>query len=479
MGLADEANEINQMPMMGVGFCQFNGKRRSFGRGGAALIVALLLLAGNASGQDAAVTNGAATNALPAAPAASPWWNYHMEMTYIGQWHPGFEAQYSGPQSLDNHSLTAETFDFDLFLGARLWHGAEFHLDALYWQGFGFNHTLGVEAFPNAEAYKIGAQAGNVAPVRVFLRQTFGFGGEQEPVADDALHVGGMQDVSRLTLTLGQISVLDIFDQNSYAGDPTTQFLNWAFVGNEAWDYPANSIGYITGFAAELNQPVWALRYGFFQLSRVANGMAEDPAYARAWGMVTEAERRFTWRNHPGTVRLLAYLNRADMGSYAEALENPVRPANIVDTRQYRLKYGFGLNAEYELIKGIGAFTRLGWNDGQQESWAYADVARAGSLGVSVNGDFWKRPNDTVGVAGNINALSHVQEEYLAAGGLGILAGDGALSYNLEKTMETYYKMQIWKSFNATGDYQLVVNPAYNAARGPVSVLSLRLHWDF
>jgi high affinity Mn2+ porin len=238
-------------------------------------------------------------------------------------------------------------------------------------------------------------------------------------------------------------------------------------------------MGYITGFAAELNQPKWTARYGFFQQPQRSNGMAEDPAFLRAWGMVTELERRFTLRDHPGAVRWLAYLNRADMGSYAEALDNPERPANIIDTRAYRLKYGFGLNAEYEIIKGVGAFTRLGWNDGKSESWAYADVAESGSAGLSVKGDFWKRPNDTVGLAGVINAISRVQEDYFAAGGTGILAGDGALSYGLEKTLETYYKAQIWKNIYATADYQFVTDPAYNAARGPVSILGLRFHWDF
>ena len=101
------------------------------------------------------------------------------------------------------------------------------------------------------------------------------------------------------------------------------------------------------------------------------------------------------------------------------------------------------------------------------------------SAGLSVKGDFWHRPGDTVGLAGIVNGISRVQQQYLGAGGLGILAGDGAISYGLEKSLETYYKFQIWKNLNATADYQYVINPAYNAARGPVSILSARLHWDF
>jgi high affinity Mn2+ porin len=444
-----------------------------------ALAAAAIFLAGRGFGQEAAQTNNTPPlTATNSAAAQEQFWNIHMQATYVGDWHSSFPAQYSGPESLDNHSATAETVSADLFLGARLWQGAEFHVDGLYWQGFGFNHTLGIEAFPSAEAYKIGSRTGNVAPARVFIRQTIGLGGDQEPVADDALHLAGQQDISRLTLTVGEISVLDIFDQNSYAGDPTTQFLNWALVGNEAWDYPANSLGYITGFAAELNQPNWTARYGFFQMPTVQNGVAINQQYLQSWGMVTEFERRFVIHNHPGAARLLGFLNRVDSGTYADALDSPVRPA-VVPTRSYCLNYGFGLNTEYELVKGVGAFSRLGWNAGQTPDWAYADVQKSGSAGLSINGNFWHRPNDTVGLAGVVNGISRVQQQFFADGGLGILADDGRLSYALEKTLETYYNLQAWKSIHVSADYQYVADPAYNAARGPVSIVSLRLHWEF
>ncbi len=454
-------------------------KTNYYSRPLSALVAAAVFLAERGFGQDAAQTNNA-PQLMPTNSAAvkEQLWNYHMQATYVGDWHCSFPAQYSGPESLDNHSVTGETVCFDLFLGARLWQGAEFHLDGLFWQGFGFNHTLGVEAFPSAEAYKVGSRTGNVAPVRVFIRQTIGLGGDQEPVADEALHLAGRQDISRITLTVGEISVLDIFDQNSYAGDAAGQFLNWALVGNEAWDYPANSLGYITGFAAELNQPKWTARYGFFQMPSVQNGMAINQQYLQAWGMVTEFERRFVIHNHPGAVRLLAFLNRVDSGTYADALDSPVRPA-VVSNPSYCLNYGFGLNTEYELLKGVGAFARLGWNAGQTPDWAYADVSKSGSAGLSVKGDFWHRPNDAVGLAGIVNGISRVQQQFFADGGLGILAGDGALSYGLEKTLETYYKAQIWKNIYATADYQYVADPAYNAARGPVSILSMRFHWEF
>jgi high affinity Mn2+ porin len=441
---------------------------------GGIVVVAGFAILGKAAGQEAA-SLASVTNARP----AEPWWNWHVANTEVVQWHPGFSAQYFGPNSLGSQPASTETVDLDVLVGLRLWSGAELHVDGLAWQGFGFNHTLGVEAFPSAMAYKVGARLADGTFSRVFIRQTIGLGGAEEDVPDDQLHLAGQQEESRLVVTLGEISVLDIFDNNAYAEDPTTQFLNWAFVGNEAWDYPANSLGFITGLAVEWYQPPWVLRYGLFQVPRQSNGLAEDPAYLRGWGMVMELERRFRLRQHPGAVRLLAYVNRAHMGSYQDAIDNPVRPADIDLSQAYRYKYGVCLNLEQELMRDTGFFMRLGWSDGHTEAWAYSDVDDSASMGLSLNGDLWTRPEDTFGLAGVVSALSRAHQEFFEDGGTGILAGDGALNYGLEKAVETYYNFAVWKSLHVTADYQFIIDPAFNRARGPVSVVSGRLHWAF
>ena len=179
------------------------------------------------------------------------------------------------------------------------------------------------------------------------------------------------------------------------------------------------------------------------------------------------------------SVRLLGYLERAHMGSLQEALDSPVRPADIVATRVYRCKYGFGLNVEQEIIKNVGIFMRLGWNDGRTEGWIFDDVDHAASLGISIKGEAWGRPNDTFGFAGAINGLPDVHKRFFAAGGTGILAGDGALNYGLETNVETYYDAQICNGVHLAFDYQFISNPAYNRDRGPVSVFAARMHWEF
>jgi len=406
-------------------------------------------------------------------------WNWHVQNTDIVQADPGFSAAYSGPNSLNPKGEVKETMSFDLYAGARLWRGAEAHVDGLAWQGFGLSNTEGVEGFPNGEAFRLGRHPPGAIVARLFLRQTIDLGGGDETVEDDALDLAGRRTVSRLTLTLGKISAKDIFDNNAYANDPRTQFMSWALMANEAWDYPADSLGFETGFAAELNQPDWAIRYGFFQMPRYSNAMPTDMHLLQAWGMVVELERRYRLGDRPGTARLLVYENRAHMGSYQAALDALERPADIVATRAYRQKQGFGLNVEQEIAKNIGVFSRCGWSDGKNEAWVFSDVDYAGSLGVSLGGERWHRPADTFALAGVVSGASRVHQKFFAAGGTGILGGDGALSYGTERLVETYYDAQLAKGLRAALDYQFVANPAYNRARGPVSVVAVRLHAEF
>src|SRR5271170_1523738 len=198
--------------------------------------------------------------------------------------------------------------------------------------------------------------------------------------------------------------------------------------------------------------------------------------------MVTEFERRYSVNAHPGTIRFLAYLNKANMASYSAAtaiLLAKGPSADISAASAYRYKYGFGLNWEQEIANNVGMFSRLGWNDGQEQAWMFSDVDYTASLGLSIKGEAWHRPGDTFGMAGVMNGISHVEQEFFEAGGMGILAGDGNLNYGWEKIVETYYDFQIWKNVHVAVDYQFITDPAFNRDRGPVSIFGARLHWEF
>jgi high affinity Mn2+ porin len=431
------------------------------------------------------------------------WWNFHVQNTNIVQGDGRFPVKYSGFNSLNNNGEVKETVTLDLFAGMRLWHGAEAHMDALMWQGFGLSYSFGIIAFPNGDAYKAGTKIPNYSFARLFIRQTIGLGGDQEYIPDDQLTLKDKQDISRLTFTIGRFSPLDIFDNNTYAHDQHTQFMNWAMMGNITWDYPQNTIGFTTGFTAELNQPKWSLRYGFFQMPAEKNGFTGDDQvftwpprgaygpFLRSWGMMTEFERRYIFDTHPGAIRFLTWLDEADFASYQVAtVILRANPPNLnvgqgsgitipSAARAYRFKYGFELNWEQKATRNMGIFSRIGWTDGHNETWTFTDADWSASLGISVKGEKWRRPDDNIGFAFIISGASSENRLFLEVGGTDMMDGDGKLNYNPEKVLETFYDFQIWRTIHATLDYQFVANPAFNRDRGPVSVFGFRFHWEF
>ncbi len=406
-------------------------------------------------------------------------WNFHAQSTFVGQAHSTFAAPVSGPNSLRNQWEFKRTLSLDLMMGRRLWAGAEVYVDGMMWQGFGLSDATGVAGFPNGESFRLGTQIPNVTFARAFLRQTISLGGESESVADDALQVAGTRDVSHLTFTIGKLSAKDLFDRNAYANDPRTQFLNWSLMANGAWDFPADALGYTSGAAVEWNEPKWAARAGTFLVPRYANGTSMDKSFTRSWSTVFELEHRHTLAERPGAVRGLVFLTQAQMGSYADTVADPALGGNILATRAWRRKFGFGLNAEQEIAPDLGVFLRAGWNDGQNQTWMFTDVDRTISTGLSLKGRAWGRAEDTIGVAGVVNGISLDHRRFLAVGGTGITVGDGSLNYAPEILLETYYDARLpWRT-HAMLDFQFVTNPAYNRDRGPVPIVGARLHWEF
>ncbi len=406
-------------------------------------------------------------------------WSFHVQSTEMMLGQPGFRSPYAGANSIEPDDNFRQTTTLDVFLGARLWPGGEVYADVEYYQGFGFANTHGIAAFPNAEGSKVGQRYGDGTLPHLFFRQTWGFGGEQEDLEGDQLQLAEKVNVSRLTFTFGRLETGDQFDVNAYAHDARKQFINWALVNNGAYDYAGDSYGYIEGATLELNQKQWALRYGIFDVPRVSNGFAKDGHFLKAWQQVLELEERYKVFDQSGKIRLLGWLERAHMGSYRETLANPAFMEDITKTERYRYQYGFALNVEQQITDDVGAFLRASWRDGQSEVWQYTDIDQSVSGGVQIKGELWARKNDTVGIAGIIDGISAAHRDFLAAGGLGPLIGDGKLPhYSLEKVMEIYYDIAVTKFFHLALDYQFVADPAYNSDRGPINIFSARFHFQ-
>ncbi|MGB9590944.1 MAG: carbohydrate porin, partial [Candidatus Kryptoniota bacterium] len=268
-------------------------------------------------------------------------------------------------------------------------------------------------------------------------------------------------------------------DQNKYANDPTTEFMNWVLVNNGAWDFAADTRGYTWGLAAEYIKYSIHIRIITALEPESANGLKMDVDLRNSLGSNLEFEFPYSANALKGVVRVMIYLNRARMGNYDMSIKNRINGTpDIISTRQNgRTKLGLCLNFQQPIDDDIGVFSRIGWSDGQNETWAFTEVDRFLSGGVSVSGSSWHNREDHAGLAFAINMLSKSHREYLEAGGAGFMLGDGKLNYAPEFISELYYNAALISNrFQISPDYQLIINPAYNKDRGPVSVFSVRLH---
>lgn len=406
----------------------------------------------------------------------------HGQLTFVEQYHPGFRSLYRGGNSLDPGSRGEETVTATLAAGLRVWSGGQIYLDPEIDQGFGLSDTFGVAAFPSGEAYKVGSSDPYFRLQQLFFRQEIDLGGDVSPIAPGANQLGMSETADNIVITLGKFGLTSVFDTNAYAHDPSADFLNWAAIDGGAFDYAADAWGYTYGASFEWTQAWWTLRSGVFAMSRLPNGKELQTDFGQ-FELVGEAEARPTLFGRQATIKLLGFLNRARMGGYDDAVRLGAAAHAVPDTalvRAYRSRPGFAFNAAQPLSDDLGAFLRLSANNGEQEAYEFTEIDQSLSAGLSLKGARWGRDDDTVGVAGIFDGISRAARRYFAAGGLGTLIGDGALThYGDEKIVELYYSAQATSWLGATLDYQYIDNPAYNADRGPVSVIGLRLHAAF
>ncbi len=420
--------------------------------------------------------------------------SFHGQTTFVWQGYPTFRSPYEGTNSLPGVANARETFDATLYAGVRLWQGAELWADPEIDEGHGLAETHGIAGFPSGEAYKFGADYPYARVQRYFVRQTIDLGGETQKVEEDLNQFAGSQTANRLVLTVGKFAIVDLFDTNKYANNPKTDFLNWSVTNAGTFDYAGDAWGYTYGAAAEWYQGRFTLRGGVFDLSASPAGGGDN---AQAYGLdptfhqfqlVGEIEERHELWGQPGKLKVTGFLSRGNAGSFQDAINLSQQPApffgDVTDAlaavRHYQNRPGVSLNIEQQVTETVGLFARAGWADGNVETWDFADIDRTVSVGASIAGKQWNRPDDTIGVAGVINGIAGVHQAYFNAGGLGLLIGDGQLpNYGLEQIVEAYYSYALTSSTKVSFDYQFIANPAYNADRGPVNVFAGRIHSAF
>ena len=413
------------------------------------------------------------------------------QSTYIWQRHRAFGAAYSGPNSLHTESEPRSyTLTATAFMGVRAWPGGEVYVNPEVTSSESLSDLHGLGGLTNGENQKGGGRDPRFYRARLFARQTWNLGGGSEAVASAPNQLGGMIDKERLVLTVGTLSLADIFDTNAYSHDPRSQFLNWAIMAAGAFDFAADTRGYTSGAALEYYFGDWAFRVGRFIQPKESNGQQMDVHILRHYGDQIEIERGHEIAGLPGKLRLLTFRNRVQMGGFQDALDawaagGKIGVPSVADVRRERRKVGWSVNLEQAISDEAGVFARLNANDGKSETYAFAEIERSLSGGISLKGRRWRRANDSVGLGLVQNDLSDVHRQYLANGGLGAFIGDGVpppgMSYRYapERALEVVYNIALGHGATAAVDVQRIWNPAYNADRGPVGVLGARLHIDF
>ncbi len=403
----------------------------------------------------------------------------------IYQAHPDFPSPYSGPNSLRGQGESKMSQVFTLYTGLEATRTTELMFDLESAGGRGISDALGLAGFTNLDVVRNPELGRTPYIARAYIRQIIPLTKEKTKVQRGIFDVFQELPAKRLEIRAGKFSLADFFDVNSVGSDSHLQFMNWTVDNNGAYDYAANTRGYTFGMMAELVMPAWSLRFCEALMPLVANGIDLDFHLPRARAENVEFElRKSLIAKRNGALRLLSFVNHADMGLYREANAaflagiDPV-PDITKHEQQGNVKYGFGVNAEQELTETVRVFGRFGWNEGQHESFAYTEVDQTFEIGGDLKGDRWHRKLDKVGLAFVTSGISRDHQLFLKLGGNGFLLGDGDLNYGRENIVEGYYNAHLWRGLFGGFDLQHVNNPGYNRDRGPVVVPAVRLHVDF
>ena len=380
----------------------------------------------------------------------TPWW-VSAQANFIFQAHGAFPAAYSGPNSLHAYGETAVSRVVTLYLGYELTKNTEFILAPEEAGGHGISEALGLAGATNLDVVRNPSLSKAPYIGRAVISHTFGFSKEMVTVGRTPISLQTQKPLRRLEVHVGKFTMPDYFDQNAVGGDSHLQFMNWTIDNNGAWDYAADTRGYTAGVVLEYQDRNWAARFGEAMMPKVANGPHLDADILRAHSENYEMEfRPKLVKNSGTTLRLLSFVNHANMGDYRAAaqeyVEGLVSTPDVTLTRlQGTAKYGFGANLEQDFSNGVRSYARWGWNEPHKELFAYTEVNETFTFGADIQGKYWHRKIDRFGAAFVSNGISRDHQGYLALGGTGFLLGDGGLTYGRENIVELYYTAHVWR----------------------------------
>jgi hypothetical protein len=373
------------------------------------------------------------------------------QVNIISQWHPAFRSPYQGPNSLSPEAQDASSRTLTLFTGLRLTGTTALLCDVQETGGHGIGEALGLAGFTNLDVVRNPTLSKAPYIARLMIHQIIPLSHTRKSAEQTPLSVFRELTERRLEVRFGKLGLADFFDFNTYGTDSNFQFMNWTIDNAGSFDYAADTRGYTFAAMFEYHDSWGTVRFAEALMPKVANGIHLDADIARARAENLEFEfHRKTILHQQGILRLLTFVNHANMGDYQQAIDNFLagvtpKPEITFHPLQTTIKYGFGVNFEQPLNDWLGVFGRWGWNEGQHESYAYTEVDQTVQIGIAFSGRAWHRKWDRAGFAYVSNGISRDHQEYLALGGDGFLLGDGRLNYGRENIVETYYTLHAWR----------------------------------
>ncbi len=431
-------------------------------------------------------------------------WNAYGQFTYIYGWKQAFQAPYTNLNGSINSLLPNPEQSFTgsatAFLAAKPWHNGEVYFVPEIISEKPLSNLKGLAgAVQDFELQKGGAETPTLYVSRIFLRQTVELGGTDQPQESGPLQLGTTYKSRRLAFEVGNFSILDFFDKNAFDIDPRQGIFNLAFLTYAAYDFASNARGYSYGGVAEFFWDQWAARFGRITPPKNPNQLPVDFRLLKYYGDQIELEHHHRVHRQDGIVRVLGYRNHENIGRFSDAIaafeadpqknaascttfnygSNNASAPDLCWARKPNVKLGVGGFGEQYLARDIGVFGRAMYSDGRSEVDAYTSSDRSASVGLLAKGSLWSRPQDVTGIAYNASWASDSHAKYLGMGGIDGFIGDGRITAKAEDALDLFYNVNLHRTFWFAADYQHIANPGFNADRGPVNIISVKLHGEF
>ncbi len=217
------------------------------------------------------------------------------------------------------------------------------------------------------------------------------------------------EDIS-LGITGGIIDSTVYIDDNAFANDEVTQFMNEIFVNHKNINLPCYDLGGVI----ELGISNFSIK-GLMMNTKYEAG---DESFKNYNYYALQIGYALDTALGKGNYRIYGFTTSKSFEDWDE-------------TGEERLQ-GVGISADQQLSSIIGVFARLGW----QDDTAVIDHQNVYSGGLNINGKLWGRENDEIGI------------------GYAYMTGADQADIDSTNAFETYAKFQITQFSDITLDIQ-------------------------